>query len=46
VLLRVVLHGRTRATLDGPAHKPGMIIVGLGALAAGVASVAAAVSIL
>jgi hypothetical protein len=46
VLLRVVLHGRTRATLDGPAHKPGTIIVGLGALAAGVASVAAAVSIL
>jgi len=46
VLLRVVLHGRTRATLDGPAHKPGMIIVGLGALAAGVASVAAAASIL
>jgi hypothetical protein len=46
VLLRVVLHGRTRATLDGPVRKPGMVVVGLGALAAGVASVAAAVSIL
>ena len=46
VLLRVVLHGRTRATIDGPVHKPGMVIVGLGALAAGGASVAAAISIL
>jgi hypothetical protein len=46
VLLRVVLHGRTRPTLDGPVRKPGMVVVGLGALAAGVASVAAAVSIL
>jgi hypothetical protein len=46
VLLRVVLHGRTRATLDGPVHKPGMVVVGLGALAAGVASIAAAISIL
>jgi hypothetical protein len=46
VLLRVVLHGRTRETIDGPVHKPGMVVVGLGALAAGVASVAAAISIL
>jgi hypothetical protein len=46
VLLRVILEGRTRATWDGPARKPGMAVVGLGAVAAGVASVAAAISIL
>ena len=46
VLLRVALRGRTTATIDGPARKPGMVIVGLGAAAAGVATVAAAVSIL
>jgi hypothetical protein len=46
VLLRVILEGRTRATWDGPVHRPGMVVVGLGALAAGVASVAAAGSIL
>ena len=46
VLLRVVLHGRTRPTLDGPARKPGMVLVGVGAAAAGVASIVAAASIL
>ena len=46
VLLRVVLHGRTRPTLDGPARKPGMVLVGVGAAAAGVATVGAAMSIL
>jgi hypothetical protein len=46
VLLRVLLEGRTRATWDGPAKRPGMVLVGLGAVAAGVASAAAAISIL
>ena len=46
VLLRVLLRGRTTATIDGPARKPGGVVVGLGAAAAGVASIAAAVSIL
>jgi hypothetical protein len=46
VLLRVLLRGRTTATVDGPARKPGMVVVGLGATAAGVASIAAGVSIL
>jgi hypothetical protein len=46
VLLRVVLRGRMRSTVEGPARKPGMVLVGVGTVAAGVASVAAAVSIL
>jgi hypothetical protein len=46
VLSRVVLHGRTRTTIDGPVRKPGMVVVGLGVAAAVIASVAAAISIL
>jgi hypothetical protein len=46
VLLRVVLHGRTRPAIDGPVRRPATIVVLLGTVAAGVASIAAAVSIL
>jgi hypothetical protein len=46
VLLRVVLNGRTRATIDGPARRPGMVVVGLGVAAAAVASAATAIAIL
>jgi hypothetical protein len=46
VVLRVVFHGRTRTVVDGPARKPGMVLVGIGAASAGAASVTAAVSIL
>ena len=46
VLLRVLLRGRTTATVDGPGRKPGMVIVCLGAAAAGISTIAAAVSIL
>jgi hypothetical protein len=46
VLLRVVLNGRTRPAVDGPVRKPATVVVLVGTLAAGVASIAAAASIL
>ena len=45
VLLRVILRGRTRSTIDGPVRRPAMAIVALGAIGAAVASIAAAASI-
>jgi hypothetical protein len=47
VVLRAILHGRARPLVDGqPVRTAGRVLVGLGAAAAGVASVATAVEIL